>query len=65
MHCAVYGAVCAVWGAEKKMTFDTIKVYGLHFLQSAVKLLSSPLGVVVLGVGVCLFAVYLFEDLRR
>lgn len=47
------------------MKFDTIKDYGLHFLQSAVELLSSPLGVVVLGVGLCLFAVYLFEDLRR
>ena len=47
------------------MNIEIVKDYALHFLQSAVDFLSGTWGVVILGVAVCLFVVYLFEDLRR
>lgn len=47
------------------MNIDTVFQYATNFLQSLVELVSSPLGVVVLGVAVCLIVVYIFEDLRR
>lgn len=47
------------------MNIDTVFQYATNFLHSLVAMISSPLGVVVLGVAVCLIVVYFFEDLRR
>lgn len=47
------------------MNLDAIVEYAGNFLQSAVDFISGPLGVVVLGVGICPVIVYFFEDLRR
>ena len=47
------------------MNIETITEYAMHFLQCGADFLASPLGVVVLGMAVCLLSVYFFEDLRR
>ena len=47
------------------MIFDTVFRYSGHFLQQLVTLVSSPVGVLVLGVVVALIVVAIFNSLRR